>query len=80
MIEPTLLMNIDSFHYENTYKRFCQSETGKSRKELSFPTMWELFAWSAILGYINDCPKEIEKRYPTPPFRWQVIKDPHQKI
>lgn len=80
MIEPTLLMNVDAFHYENTYKRLCQPETGKTRKELSFPTMWELFVWGAILGYVNKCPKEIEKRYPTPPFRWQVIKDPHQKL
>jgi hypothetical protein len=80
MIEPTLLMSIDAFHYENTYKRLCQSDTGKSRKELSFPTMWELFVWGAILGYVNKCPKDIEKRYPTPPFRWQVIKDPHQKL
>lgn len=80
MIEPTIAINIDSFHYENTYKRLCQSETGKSRKELTFPTMWELFVWGAILGYENQCPKEFEKRYHTPPFRWQMIKDPHQKL
>jgi len=80
MIEPTLLMNIDNFHYENTYKRLCKPETGKASKDLSFPTMWELFVWGAILGYINKCPKDIEKRYPTPPFRWQNIKDPHQKL
>ena len=75
-----MFMNVDTFHYENTYKRLCQSETGKSKKELTFPTMWELFVWGAILGYINECPKEIEKRYSSPPFRWQVIKDPHQKL
>lgn len=80
MIEPTLLMNIEAFHYENTYKRLCQPDTGKPRKELSFPTMWELFVWSAILGYVNKCPKNIEKRYPSPPFRWQVIKSPHQHL
>jgi hypothetical protein len=42
--------------------------------------MWELFVWGAILGYVNKCPKEIEKRYPSAPFRWQQIKDPHQKL
>jgi hypothetical protein len=80
MIEPTVFVNVDSFHYENTYKRLCQSEIGKSRKELTFPTMWELFVWGAILGYLNQCPKDIEKRYHNPPFRWQMIKDPHQKL
>jgi len=80
MIEPTAFINIDTFHYENTYKRLCQSETGKLKKEITFPTMWELFVWGAIFGYLNKCPKEIEKRYHNPPFRWQWVKDPHQKL
>jgi len=80
MIEPTVFINVDTFHYENTYKRLCQSETGKLKKEITFPTMWELFVWGAILGYLNKCPKEIEKRYHNPPFRWQWVKDPHQKL
>lgn len=80
MIEPTAFINVDTFHYENTYKRLCQSETGKLKKEITFPTMWELFVWGAILGYLNKCPKEIEKRYHNPPFRWQWVKDPHQKL
>ncbi len=80
MIEPTVSVKIDNFHYENTYKRLCQSDTGKSKRELTFPTMWELFVWGAILGFKNKCPKEIEKAYPTPPFKWQVIKDPHEKL
>lgn len=80
MIEPTTAINIDAFHYENTFKRLCPSEGGKSRKDAIFPTMWELFVWGAILGYQHNDPKELEKRYHTPPFRWQMIKDPHQKL
>lgn len=79
-IEPTALINIDAFHYENTYKRLCPSESGKSKREAVFPTMWELFVWATILGYLNHKPKPIEKRYPSPPFRWQMIKEPHQKL
>ena len=80
MIEPTVSLRIDSFHYENTYKRLCQSDTGKSKKELTFPTMWELFVWGAILGFQHKSPKEIEKPYHTPPFKWQMIKAPHEKL
>jgi hypothetical protein len=80
MIEPTVSVRIDIFHYENTYKRLCQSDTGKNKKELTFPTMWELFVWGAILGFQNRCPRDIEKAYATPPFKWQNIKDPHEKL
>ena len=80
MIEGDQLINIDSFHYDNTFKRLCPSEKGKVKKDVVFPHMWELFVWAAILGYINKSPKKIDKRYPSPPFRWQVIKDPHQKL
>ncbi|HEY8781197.1 MAG TPA: hypothetical protein VIM16_06260 [Mucilaginibacter sp.] len=80
MIEPTVSVRIDTFHYENTYKRLCQSDTGKTKKELTFPTMWELFVWGAILGFMEGEPKEIEKPYHTPPFKWQNIKDPHEKL
>ena len=80
MIEPTVSVRIDTFHYENTYKRLCQSDTGKSKKDLTFPTMWELFVWGAIIGFQNKAPKEIEKAYPTSPFKWQLIKDPHDKL
>ena len=80
MIEPTVSVRIDTFHYESTYKRLCQSDTGKSKKDLTFPTMWELFVWGAIIGFQNKCPKEIEKAYHTPPFKWQNIKDPHDKL
>ena len=80
MIEPTVSMRIDTFHYENTYKRLCQSDTGKSKKDHTFPTMWELFVWGAIIGFQKKCAKEIEKTYHTPPFKWQNIKDPHEKL
>lgn len=80
MIEPTVSMRVDTFHYENTYRRLCQSETGKTKKELTFPTMWELFVWGAILGFVNNQSKDLEKPYHTPPFKWQLIKDPHQKL
>ncbi|MCK9403925.1 MAG: hypothetical protein M0Q26_11045 [Chitinophagaceae bacterium] len=76
-IDPSLLVNVDAFHYENTYRRLCHSDTGKASKDLTFPTMWELFVWGAVLGYSKNSPKEIEKRHPSPPFRWQQIKDPH---
>jgi hypothetical protein len=80
MIEPTVSIRIDTFHYENTYKRLCQSDTGKSKRDLAFPTMWELFVWGAIIGFQKKCAKDIEKAYHTPPFKWQNIKDPHEKL
>jgi len=80
MIEQTAYINVDEFHYENSYRRLCLSETGKTKKEMAFHYMWELFVWSAIMGFINNKPVEIRKRYSSPPFRWQVIKDPHQKL
>lgn len=80
MIEPTVSVRVESFHYDNTYKRLCQSDTGKAKKELSFPTMWELFVWGAIIGFQTKSSKEIEKAYHTSPFKWQNIKDPHEKL
>jgi len=80
MIDGQILVNIDDFHYENTYKRLAPSKGGKQSKDVLFKEMWEVFVWSAVLGYLNKAPKPIEKRTPTPPFRWQVIKEPHQKV
>lgn len=79
MIEPTVSVRIDTFHYENTYRRLCPSENGKGKKDAPFATMWELFVWGAILGFINDKASEVERPYHTPPFKWQNIKDPHEK-
>jgi len=80
MIQGQAFLNIDKWHYENTYKRLCPSEGIKSKKDVAFSTMWELFVWSAIVGYSNRAPESIKKRYQSPPFRWQVIKEPHQKL
>ena len=79
-IEHTTFLQIDAFHYKNTYRRFCPSEGGLKKGDAIFPTMWELFVWGAILGYKKSLPKELEKRQPSPPFRWQVIKEPHNKL
>jgi dnd system-associated protein 4 len=80
MIDQTSFINIDEFHYENTYKRLAPSKGGKSAKDVVFKEMWEIFVWSAILGYRNKERKQIDKRASSPPFRWQVIKEPHQKL
>ena len=80
IIESTSFMNIEEEHYNISYKRLCPSPEGKQKKDVVFPTMWELFVWSAILGYINTSPKAITKRYSSPPFRWQVIKHHHQQL
>lgn len=80
MIEPTVSVRLETFHYDNTYKRLCPSDSGKSKKDVTFPTMWELFVWGAIVGFQQKCPIEIEKSYHTPPFKWQNIKEPHEKM
>lgn len=80
MIEGITFLNIEDFHYENTYKKLCPSKGGKQSKEVVFKDMWELFVWSAVLGYTHKEWKPIEKRYGSPPFRWQVIKHPHQDL
>jgi len=80
IIEGTTLLNIEEDHYNISYKRLCPSAEGMQKKDVVFPTMWELFVWSAILGYINKSPEEIKKRSPNPPFRWQVIKPHHQQL
>lgn len=80
MIEGTTFINIDDFHYGNTYKKLCPSKEGKQSKEVVFKEMWELFVWSAVLGYLHKESKPIEKRYGSSPFRWQVIKQPHQDL
>ena len=79
-IEGTSFLNIDEYHYENSYKRLCPSPGGKLDKDALFPTMAHLLTWSAILGYKNKCPKPIKKRYPSPPVRWQYIKPDHQLL
>lgn len=78
IIEGQTLINIDSYHYSYTYKKLCPSEEGKKKKQVVFPTMADLFVFSAILGFVEDCPRKIEKRYKQPPIRWQAIKQPHQ--
>lgn len=80
MIDGTNFVNIEDFHYESTYRRLAPSKGGKSSKDVVFQEMWELFVWGAILGYLHKERKPIEKRYSSPPFRWQVIKEPHQKL
>lgn len=80
MIEDTVFLNIETFHYENSYKRLCPSESGKKQKDVVFNTMAELFVWSAILGYKNKKSTPIKQRYAVPPFRWQVIKEPNRKL
>jgi len=79
-IEGTSFLNIDEYHYDNSYKRLCPSPGGKLEKDALFPTMAHLLTWSAILGYINKCPAQIKKRYPSPPVRWQYIKPDHQLV
>lgn len=78
-IELTALLNIETLHYNETFKRLCPSVDGSRKKDALFGTMWELFVWSAVLGYLNDCPRDIENRYSTPPFRWQNISHDHQQ-
>ena len=80
VIEGTTFLNIEEEHYNNSYKRLCPSPEGMQKKNVVFPTMWELFVWSAILGYSNKCPRKLGKRYANPPFRWQVIKANHQQL
>ena len=80
IIEGTTFLNIEEEHYNISYKRLCPSSEGQKKKDVVFPTMWELFVWSAVLGYINKCPRKIEKRVSNPPFRWQVIKLSHQQM
>ncbi len=80
IIEGTSFLNIEDEHYTISYKRLCPSAEGLQKKDVVFPTMWELFVWSAVLGYINKCPEPIKKRYTSPPFRWQVIKSNQQQI
>ncbi len=80
LIEGTSFLNIEDEHYNISYKRLCPSVEGKQKKDVVFPTMWELFMWSAVVGYINNCPEPIKKRYASPPFRWQVIKPHHQQM
>jgi hypothetical protein len=80
MIEETTFLNIDQRHYDGSYKQLCPSESGKKRKDVVFPTMWELFVWAAIIGYQNKKSIPIRNKYKSPPFRWQVIKEPHRKL
>ncbi len=80
MIDGTTFVNIEEFHYANTYKRLAPSKGGKHIRDVVFHEMWELFVWSAVIGYINKERKPLRKRTKSPPFRWQVVKEPHQKL
>jgi hypothetical protein len=80
MIDPTQLVNLEKIHYDTTYKQLCPSEGGAKKEEAIFKTMWELFVWATIKGILNKTKREIENRAPSPPFRWQNIKEKHQKL
>ena len=82
MIDGNTSLIMDEYHYKETYQRLCPSSAlkKKSTKEFAFPTMWELFVWGAILGYIKKSPKPIKKKVKSPPFRWMNIDETHQKL
>jgi len=77
-IDGTSFVNVERERYADSYSRWCPSQDGISRGDALFPTMAELFVWSAILGYIEGQCAPLRERYPSPPFRWLNIKDKHQ--
>jgi hypothetical protein len=77
-IEGTQFMTIERERYTDSYSLWCPSQEGIGKADALFPTMWELFVWSAILGYVEDKSQPIRERYPSSPFRWQNIKQRHQ--
>jgi hypothetical protein len=71
-------MSIERDRYEDSYALWCRSQEGMQKADALFPTMWELFVWSAVLGYVEDRKQPIVERYPSSPFRWQNIDPRHQ--
>lgn len=69
-------INIDKKYYD-TYKKLCKSEKGKEENKL-FPTMWELFVWCAIKGFLHN--QSIEVVEPYSPFRWFNIGNKHREL
>jgi hypothetical protein len=75
MIDGTTFVQIDEVHYHNFYRVLCrtQDDTPQARQEKPFPRMVDLFVWAAVKGLISGKERGIDKRYSTPPFRWQVV-------
>ena len=83
MIEQTAQLQIDDAHYRNFYRELCrtQEDKGKRREEKPFPRMADLFVWACVRGLLNESRRAIQLRYPSPPFRWQVIdQDQRQQL
>jgi len=80
VIDENVLFNIDDHQYKEVYKVLCPSEGGKKRNDAIFKTMRDLFVYSAVLGFINNKRITIEKRYPTPPFRWSQFTEIQKKL
>jgi hypothetical protein len=77
-IEGTQLMNIDRDRYADSYSQWCPSQEGVGKADALFPTMAELFVWSAILGYVEGQCQPVRERHPSSPFRWSNIRQRHQ--
>lgn len=69
-------INIDKKYY-STYKKLCKTEKGKEENKV-FTTMWELFVWCAIFGFLNNKNTKIRDHYS--PFRWHNIGHKHQEL
>lgn len=73
-------INIDKKYYD-TYKKLCKSEKLLEKDDQSdslFSTMWELFVWCAVLGFLNDLSVKVKELYS--PFRWHNISNKHQEL
>jgi hypothetical protein len=77
-IEGTQLINVDRERYADSYQYWCPSQEGILKGAALFPTMAELFVWSAILGYAEGQFQPIRERHPSPPFRWLNVRHRHQ--
>ncbi|ASU34248.1 hypothetical protein [Mucilaginibacter xinganensis] len=80
-IDDNALMNIEVDYYNSLFDgRLCPGQKdgeGKKRREYPFQHMWELFVYAAILGFMRDRRKPIDKQHK--PFRWLNIGNTHQR-
>jgi hypothetical protein len=77
-IEGTQLINVERERYVDSYQYWCPSQEGIQKGAALFPTMAELFVWSAILGYAEGQYQPIRERHPSSPFRWLNVRQRHQ--
>ena len=71
-------MRIDDVHYKTTYSLLSTTKGGKKEADVVFKDMADLFVYGCVVGFLENCPRKIEKNKSS--IRWQALRPKHQAL